>query len=100
GGRLGASAGLHADRSELKCHPHRGERLLRAPRLRGREDPERVPKNAHGESLIVSSRLLVTTIMLACSNVFMTFAWYAHLRNLSARPWYVAVIVSWGIAFF
>jgi uncharacterized protein (DUF486 family) len=44
--------------------------------------------------------LLVTTIMLACSNVFMTFAWYAHLRNLSARPWYVAVVVSWGIAFF
>ncbi|HUR93252.1 MAG TPA: DMT family protein [Gemmatimonadales bacterium] len=34
------------------------------------------------------------------SNVFMTFAWYAHLRNLSGRPWYVAAIVSWGIALF
>ena len=32
------------------------------------------------------------------SNVFMTFAWYAHLRNLSGRPWYVAAIASWGVA--
>ena len=38
--------------------------------------------------------------LLVCSNVFMTFAWYAHLRNLSAKPWYVAAIVSWGIALF
>jgi len=41
-----------------------------------------------------------TTLLLVCSNVFMTFAWYAHLRNLSARPWLVAVAASWGIAFF
>ena len=34
------------------------------------------------------------------SNVFMTFAWYAHLRNLSERPWYIAAFVSWGIALF
>jgi uncharacterized protein len=39
-------------------------------------------------------------VLLMGSNVFMTFAWYAHLRNLSARPWYVAALVSWGIAFF
>ncbi len=46
-------------------------------------------------------RVVVTTaLLLVCSNVFMTFAWYAHLKNLDARPWYVAVIVSWGIAFF
>src|SRR6516225_4488932 len=38
--------------------------------------------------------------MLIGSNVFMTFAWYAHLRNLRDRPWIVAVVVSWGIAFF
>ena len=38
--------------------------------------------------------------LLVCSNVFMTFAWYAHLRNLSAKPWYVAAFVSWGIALF
>ena len=38
--------------------------------------------------------------LLVLSNVFMTFAWYAHLRNLSARPWYVAAFASWGIALF
>ena len=46
------------------------------------------------------SPLFVTTLLLTCSNVFMTFAWYAHLRNLGSRPWYVAVLFSWGIAFF
>ena len=44
--------------------------------------------------------LLITTGLLVCSNIFMTFAWYAHLKNLAGRPWYIAVIVSWGIAFF
>jgi len=38
--------------------------------------------------------------LLVCSNVFMTFAWYAHLKNLEDRPWYIAAIVSWGIALF
>jgi uncharacterized protein (DUF486 family) len=38
--------------------------------------------------------------LLILSNLFMTFAWYAHLRNLSARPWYVAALASWGIALF
>jgi uncharacterized protein len=41
-----------------------------------------------------------TVILLALSNVFMTFAWYAHLRNLAGRPWYIAAFVSWGIALF
>src|SRR4029078_41820 len=44
--------------------------------------------------------LLTTTLLLTCSNIFMTFAWYAHLRNLSGRPWYVAVLTSWSIALF
>jgi uncharacterized protein (DUF486 family) len=43
---------------------------------------------------------LTTVALLICSNVFMTFAWYAHLRNLSARPWFIAVLASWGLAFF
>ena len=43
---------------------------------------------------------IVTVILLGCSNVFMTFAWYGHLRNLSHRTWLVAALVSWGIAFF
>ncbi len=44
--------------------------------------------------------VLTTAGLLVCSNVFMTFAWYAHLRNLRAKPLLVAVLVSWGIAFF
>jgi len=38
--------------------------------------------------------------LLVASNVFMTFAWYAHLRNLAAKPWIFAALVSWGIALF
>jgi uncharacterized protein (DUF486 family) len=41
-----------------------------------------------------------TTLLLIGSNVFMTFAWYAHLRNLRAKPLIVAIAASWGIAFF
>ena len=41
-----------------------------------------------------------TILLLSASNVFMTFAWYAHLRNLSHRPWVVAALTSWGIALF
>ena len=40
------------------------------------------------------------TLLLIASNVFMTFAWYAHLKNRLSRPWYVAAVLSWGIAFF
>jgi uncharacterized protein (DUF486 family) len=43
---------------------------------------------------------LKAVVLLVCSNVFMTFAWYAHLRDLRARPLLVAVLASWGIAFF
>lgn len=38
--------------------------------------------------------------LLVCSNVFMTFAWYAHLKELNNKPWLFAALVSWGIAFF
>jgi hypothetical protein len=49
----------------------------------------------------VNVRIAVrTALLLVCSNVFMTFAWYAHLKNLRAKPLIVAVAVSWGIAFF
>ena len=39
-------------------------------------------------------------LMLVASNVFMTFAWYAHLKDLAAKPWWIAAAVSWGIAAF
>ena len=43
---------------------------------------------------------LVTFVLLCCSNVFMTFAWYGHLKNMSAKPWLLAALASWGIALF
>lgn len=43
---------------------------------------------------------LQTVGLLVASNVFMTFAWYGHLKNLATAPWYVAALVSWGIALF
>ncbi|MBL8977803.1 MAG: DMT family protein [Gemmatimonadetes bacterium] len=48
----------------------------------------------------MSSVLLRTVGLLLLSNVFMTFAWYAHLRNLADRPWWIAALASWGIALF
>src|SRR5688572_5850110 len=44
--------------------------------------------------------LMQTVVLLVISNVFMTFAWYAHLRTLNAKPWIIAALVSWGIALF
>ena len=46
------------------------------------------------------SNLTVCAALLVASNVFMTFAWYAHLRNLAAYPWWFAALASWGIALF
>jgi uncharacterized protein len=46
------------------------------------------------------SVLVKTTLLLAASNLFMTFAWYAHLKNLNNRKWYIAAVASWGIALF
>ncbi len=43
---------------------------------------------------------ITCVLLLVCSNVFMTFAWYGHLKNLAGRPWLVAALVSWGIALF
>ncbi|MFT3928895.1 MAG: DMT family protein [Spongiibacteraceae bacterium] len=44
--------------------------------------------------------MVQTTFLLICSNVFMTFAWYAHLRNLQGKAWWIAALASWGIALF
>lgn len=46
------------------------------------------------------SIFLQTAGLLTLSNIFMTFAWYAHLRNLSEKPWWIAALLSWGIALF
>ncbi len=44
--------------------------------------------------------ILLTVVLLTLSNVFMTFAWYAHLKELNDKPWFVAALISWGIALF
>ena len=46
------------------------------------------------------SATVLCGLMLLASNVFMTFAWYAHLKELSAKPWWIAALASWGIALF
>ena len=46
------------------------------------------------------SILVRTIFLLTVSNIFMTFAWYAHLRNFHEKPWFIAALVSWGLAFF
>ena len=51
-------------------------------------------------ALRLSGGWLPTVLLLAASNVFMTFAWYGHLKTLGGRPWWIAALVSWGIALF
>lgn len=44
--------------------------------------------------------VIKTISLLICSNIFMTFAWYAHLKELNNKPWVIAALISWGIALF
>lgn len=44
--------------------------------------------------------VLISISLLICSNIFMTFAWYAHLKELHSKPWIIAALISWGIALF
>ena len=54
----------------------------------------------HPQSYTAMPVIARTAVLLVLSNLFMTFAWYGHLKNLGGRPWYVAALVSWGIALF
>ena len=51
-------------------------------------------------NVLFNNPLLSTTLLLIASNMFMTFAWYGHLKNLASSPWYIAALLSWGIALF
>ncbi len=44
--------------------------------------------------------IVKTSALLVCSNIFMTFAWYAHLKHLNDKKWYIAALLSWGVALF
>lgn len=60
-----------------------------------------VPMGRHAMNTLQSLPVpLQTVLLLVGSNVFMTFAWYGHLKNLATSPWYVAALASWGIALF
>ncbi len=52
------------------------------------------------EMITVIPPVYRTVALLVCSNLFMTFAWYGHLKNMQGKPWYLAAIISWGIALF
>jgi uncharacterized protein len=58
------------------------------------------PQECNQEPALPLSAISRAVILLTLSNIFMTFAWYAHLKNLSTRPWWVAALASWGIALF
>jgi len=59
----------------------------------------RQQSNVQGEGFQLRI-VLTTVVLLALSNVFMTFAWYGHLKELNSRSWYVAALLSWGVALF
>lgn len=48
----------------------------------------------------LTAPIVRVVVLLVCSNIFMTFAWYGHLKNLANKPWYLAALISWGIALF
>lgn len=65
------------------------------------QHPTSLHRKRRDNSLPIPNMILLKTAsLLIISNIFMTFAWYGHLRNLSDRKWYIAVVVSWGIALF
>ncbi len=53
-----------------------------------------------GEMIVSIPPVWRTVFLLVCSNCFMTFAWYAHLKNMAGKPWVLAALVSWGVALF
>jgi uncharacterized protein (DUF486 family) len=66
----------------------------------GTRNAERGTRNEPTPEARINTVLFRTTGLLVLSNVFMTFAWYGHLKNLAGKPWYIAALVSWGIALF
>ena len=99
--RIGMLVGVYALASALGTIPliqatlpvNRKHLLLIRPPARRRPSPPAQPRCPMRE-------VGLTIVMLTLSNVFMTFAWYAHLKELSTKPWIIAVLASWGVALF
>jgi len=93
---------LHLRNRHLRVHKqhlHVRKRHLRVRKRDLRADNRRLHALRTLVLTCAAVRTIATTVvLLALSNVFMTFAWYAHLKNLAAKPWYVAALVSWGVA--
>ena len=49
---------------------------------------------------VMNPVMIKTALLLVCSNLFMTYAWYGHLKTLLSKPWWIAALISWGIALF
>ena len=49
---------------------------------------------------VMNPVMIKTALLLVCSNLFMTYAWYGHLKSLASKPWWIAALISWGIALF
>src|SRR5690242_7958108 len=75
------------------------KRQRRADKFNSRQEPDST-HHRRSRKEAMNSIVARTALLLIGSNVFMTFAWYAHLRNLGTRPLVVAILASWGIAFF
>src|SRR5690554_4295309 len=67
----------------------------RGSRVRTRGDSE-----SHRARYEPMRAIWLTILLLSMSNIFMTFAWYAHLKELNQKPWIVAALLSWGVALF
>src|SRR5262245_19808471 len=86
--------------------PEEGQPHAEAEVKRSRKRPDTPrsdPSARHTVSLPTGGPMpitLQTVVLLVLSNLFMTFAWYGHLKELGQRPWYLAAVVSWGIALF
>lgn len=69
-----------------------------APSTHSTDNPPRRRTYLFPPLTTAMNRYTLTIALLACSNIFMTFAWYGHLKSLSHKPWIIAALISWGIA--
>ena len=60
----------------------------------------RLPASSMSLAWVNAHPVLACAVLLSCSNLFMTIAWYGHLRTMTGRAWWIAALVSWGIALF
>jgi hypothetical protein len=75
-------------------------RLINEPKIHSPDLPLSLENDSLSKSAALMTIFIQTTFLLVLSNLFMTFAWYGHLKNLSGNKWYIAALASWRIALF